>query len=221
MREVISIHVGAAGVQLGQACWELYCLEHGIGADGAFAAGAEPTDDHAFNTFFSETGAGKHVPRAFYLDLEPSAIDEVRTGSYRRLFHSEQLVSGKEDSGGTFARGHYTIGQPRTVTPQPSSAPRTMSACSLTRSFGLASDLAGSLIVVCSVACRMILGKEIVDLALDRIRKLADDCTGLQVRSNTHIDCPFERRVAASSGAPHADASPPVRLPAAVLCRAS
>lgn len=30
MRECISIHVGQAGVQIGNACWELYCLEHGI-----------------------------------------------------------------------------------------------------------------------------------------------------------------------------------------------
>lgn len=33
-REVISIHVGQAGVQIGNACWELYCLEHGIQPDG-------------------------------------------------------------------------------------------------------------------------------------------------------------------------------------------
>ena len=26
--------------------------------------------DDAFNTFFSETGAGKHVPRSIFLDLE-------------------------------------------------------------------------------------------------------------------------------------------------------
>ena len=30
MREVISIHMGQGGVQCGNACWELYCLEHGI-----------------------------------------------------------------------------------------------------------------------------------------------------------------------------------------------
>lgn len=33
-REVISIHIGQAGVQVGNACWELYCLEHGIQPDG-------------------------------------------------------------------------------------------------------------------------------------------------------------------------------------------
>merc|ERR1712167_408952 len=84
------------------------------------------------NTFFSETGAGKHVPRTIYLDLEPTVIDEVRTGTYRQLYHPEQLISGKEDAAHGYARGHYTV------------------------------------------------GKEIVDLALDRLRKLADQSTGLQ-----------------------------------------
>ena len=38
MREVISLHVGQAGVQMGNACWELYCIEHGIhpGKNGFF-----------------------------------------------------------------------------------------------------------------------------------------------------------------------------------------
>lgn len=59
-------------------------------------------------------------------------LDEVRTGTYRQLFHPEQLITGKEDAANNYARGHYTI------------------------------------------------GKEIVDLVLDRVRKLADQCTGLQ-----------------------------------------
>ncbi|VAI08270.1 unnamed protein product [Triticum turgidum subsp. durum] len=86
----------------------------------------------AFNTFFSETGSGKHVPRALFVDLEPTVIDEVRTGAYRQLFHPEQLISHNEDAANNFARGHYTV------------------------------------------------GREVVDLCLDRIRKLADNCTGLQ-----------------------------------------
>ena len=35
-------------------------------------------------------------------------MDEVRTGTYRQLFHPEQLISGKEDAANNFARGHYT-----------------------------------------------------------------------------------------------------------------
>jgi len=133
MREVISVHVGQAGVQMGNACWELYCLEHGIHPDGMM-----PSDDtigecdDSFNTFFSETSAGKHVPRAVFVDLEPTVLDEVRTGTYRQLFHPDQMVTGKEDAANNYARGHYTI------------------------------------------------GKEQIEITVDRIRRLADQAHGLQ-----------------------------------------
>ena len=61
--------------------------------------------------FFLETGTGKHVPRAVFVDLEPTVIDEVRNGPYRQLFHPEQLMSGKEDAANNYARGHYTVGK--------------------------------------------------------------------------------------------------------------
>ena len=89
-------------------------------------------ENDPFNTFFSETSSGKHVPRAVYVDLEPSVVDEVRMGTYRGMYHPEQLLAGKEDAANNYARGHYTV------------------------------------------------GKEILDLTLDRIRKLTDSCTGLQ-----------------------------------------
>jgi tubulin alpha len=58
--------------------------------------------------------------------------DEIRRGPYAKLFHPEQLISGKEDAANNYARGHYTI------------------------------------------------GKEIVDTVLEKLRKIADQCTGLQ-----------------------------------------
>jgi hypothetical protein len=60
--------------------------------------GSPSANDDGFSTFFSETGQGKHVPRSLYVDLEPGVIDEVRTGTYRSLFHPETLVTGKEDA---------------------------------------------------------------------------------------------------------------------------
>ena len=39
---------------------------------GDVAAG----EDAPFKTFFAETTAGKHVPRAVYVDLEPTVIGE-------------------------------------------------------------------------------------------------------------------------------------------------
>ncbi|XP_003387185.1 PREDICTED: tubulin alpha-1 chain-like [Amphimedon queenslandica] len=110
MREVISLHIGQAGVQIGNACWELYCIEHGIEPDGKKPDGSSSKED-SFSTFFNPTGAGKYVPRAVFVDLEPSVVDEVRTGKYRQLFHPEQLVTGKEDAANNFARGHFTVGR--------------------------------------------------------------------------------------------------------------
>ncbi|XP_078579658.1 uncharacterized protein LOC144863887 [Branchiostoma floridae x Branchiostoma japonicum] len=75
--------------------------------------------------------------KEIYNDLQAfvknGKIDEVRTGTYRQLFHPEQLITGKEDAANNYARGHYTID----------------------------------------------IGKEIVDLVLDRIH-LADQYTGQQ-----------------------------------------
>lgn len=140
MRECLSIHVGQAGLQIGDACWELFCLEHGIQPDGTALDSKKDQLENAkmapmaasFNTFFSETRDGKHVPRALFMDLEPTVIDGLRTGKYRSLFHPELLVSGKEDAANNYARGHYSV------------------------------------------------GSEIIDLVLERIRKLAEPCSGLQ-----------------------------------------
>ena len=35
--------------------------------------------------------------------------DEVRTGTYRQLFHPEQLITGREDAVNNYAGGHYNI----------------------------------------------------------------------------------------------------------------
>ena len=60
------------------------------------------------------------------------SIDEVRTGTYRQLFHPDQLINGKEDAANNYARGHYTI------------------------------------------------GKEQIEVTMDKIRKMSDQASGLQ-----------------------------------------
>lgn len=133
--------------------------EHGIQPDGQM-----PSDktigggDDSFNTFFSETGAGKHVPRAVFLDLEPTVIDEIRTGTYKQLFHPEQLISGKEDAANNYARGHYTIGT-------------FLVLCFLYCVW---------LLFYYYFFAQQTTGKEVIDLVLDRVRKCVDQCTGLQ-----------------------------------------
>jgi hypothetical protein len=91
MRECISIHIGQAGVQMGNACWELFCLEHGIQPNGLLPSNVNGNgySDNSFSTFFNETGAGKYVPRAIMIDLEPTVIgkfiiiNKKKRGKYR------------------------------------------------------------------------------------------------------------------------------------------
>lgn len=70
------MHVGQAGVQMGNSCWELYCLEHGIQPDGTMPSDKASSSD-CFNTFFNETGSGKMVPRAVMIDLEPTVVGQL------------------------------------------------------------------------------------------------------------------------------------------------
>merc|ERR1712176_44317 len=45
------------------------------------------------------------------VDLEPTVVDDVRTGLHAQMFHPEFLLNGKEDAANNFARGHYTVGK--------------------------------------------------------------------------------------------------------------
>lgn len=46
-----------------------------------------------------------------FFTISLSWSDEVRAGTFRQLFHPEQLITGKEDAANNYARGHYTIGK--------------------------------------------------------------------------------------------------------------
>jgi len=107
-REVISISVGQAGIQLGNAVWEQYSCEHGIQNDGTLS---DKGKDMYFTTFYEETSAAQFVPRQIAVDLEPTVVDDVRTGPRAQMFHPEFLLNGKEDAANNFARGHYTVGK--------------------------------------------------------------------------------------------------------------
>jgi len=108
-REVLSISVGQAGIQLGNAVWTQYSAEHKIKSDGRLED--EERKDMYFTTFYEETGTGQFVPRQITVDLEPTVVDDVRTGPFAQMFHPEFLLNGKEDAANNFARGHYTVGK--------------------------------------------------------------------------------------------------------------
>jgi tubulin alpha len=101
------LHIGQAGVQLGEAAWELFSLEHDINVDGTLKPDKKVDDN--MMTFFSDTKSGKVVPRALFVDLEQSVISKMMTGEYRSLYNPNFMIMGKEDAANNYARGHYTI----------------------------------------------------------------------------------------------------------------
>uniref|UniRef100_A0A182N590 Tubulin alpha chain n=1 Tax=Anopheles dirus TaxID=7168 RepID=A0A182N590_9DIPT len=111
-RETISFHIGQAGIQIGEAIWKQYGLEHGIGKDGQRIERSEDGRDTRFQqcpTFYSENGEGRYVPRAIFIDTEPMVIDQLQASEIGALFNPDYLVRGKEDAANNYARGYYTL----------------------------------------------------------------------------------------------------------------
>ena len=84
MREILSIHLGQSGMKMGNACWDLHCLEHGIQFDGTMPSDLTiGSGNDSFVTFLDKTGTNKHVSLAIFVNMETTFCDEVRTGTYR------------------------------------------------------------------------------------------------------------------------------------------
>ncbi|XP_065211763.1 tubulin alpha-4 chain-like [Planococcus citri] len=118
MNQILSLHIGQAGIQVGSACWELLTYEQGLRPDGGIAdtivdfnQQCPPEEDYSWSTFFEFNPSNKYTPRAILIDLEPTLIDEIRNNSLKELFRPDCMVTGKEDAASNFGRGMYTIGR--------------------------------------------------------------------------------------------------------------
>jgi len=108
MREVINIHIGQAGVQMGDSLWDMLGKEHGVNWDGTI--NNKSSWDIGDECFYSPV-EDRMIPRMIFIDLDPMVIDEISSGVRRRLYHPQSYVSGKEDAANNFARGYFTLGR--------------------------------------------------------------------------------------------------------------
>ncbi|CAL6074450.1 Alpha-tubulin [Hexamita inflata] len=90
MREVINIHIGQAGTNIGACSWQLFCIEHCIDITGQQYSKSQYCPESDFLSFFAESQGNKLVPRAVFVDTDPAAIDQIRASS---LFDPASLVS--------------------------------------------------------------------------------------------------------------------------------
>lgn len=103
MREIISIYVGQAGVQIGDCIYTLLAQESGLDANGV----AHDTDD-VNTSLFTETSKGTWTPRCIFIDSEPAVVDEVYVKSkIKNTYTREFFVSGQEDAFGCFAEAKF------------------------------------------------------------------------------------------------------------------
>jgi len=85
--EIITLHMGSSGCNLGVALWQQLCSEHLINSDGMCAK--EPTG--YFSTHFQETEKGRLVPRAILVDAQSSGLSEAFAS---KCFAPQDLIHG-------------------------------------------------------------------------------------------------------------------------------
>ena len=94
MRELVHLQVGQCGNQMGSKFWEAMGEEHGIDSAGAFCGDSDALLERV-NVYFTEARAGRFVPRAVLVDLDPTTLDSLRAGPGGSLFHPDNFVFGQ------------------------------------------------------------------------------------------------------------------------------
>jgi tubulin alpha len=79
MREIISLHIGQFGLQIGNLCWELFCLEHFIQKDATMDS-ACVIDKFSLGSFFTKNEPTRCKSRCLFIDMDPSSITTVKNG---------------------------------------------------------------------------------------------------------------------------------------------
>ncbi|KAG2198056.1 hypothetical protein INT46_003840 [Mucor plumbeus] len=95
--------------QIGQKFWESISQEHGIDSTGAYA-GDNDLQLERINVYYNEGSAGKYVPRAVLVDLEPATMDAIRGSTYGQLYRPDNFIFGQSGAGNSWAKGYYTEG---------------------------------------------------------------------------------------------------------------
>jgi tubulin beta len=107
MKEIVNIHVGQCGNQMGYDFWEGVCQEHAIQPD---LTCVDPDMAQYNNTYFEELDMGRWAPRAVLVDLEPGVHNSIANLPYGSLFNPDYIYNDQSSAGNVFASGFYSAG---------------------------------------------------------------------------------------------------------------
>jgi len=109
VREIITLQVGQCGNQVASKFWEFTSDEHAITPRGEYT-GNNAKQLERIEVFYNEATAGRYVPRAVLIDLEPGTMDSVRSGPFGELFRPDNFIFGQTGAGNNWAKGYLTEG---------------------------------------------------------------------------------------------------------------
>ena len=98
-REVLHLQIGSGSVEIGNHCWELYCLEHNLDINGCLQS--ESNSDIPPRCFFSEwnnDNKRNYRPHTLFIDHDSSAIDNIKTSNMKNLYNDNQFLVSTNSS---------------------------------------------------------------------------------------------------------------------------
>jgi len=107
MREIIHIHVGQCGVNIGNQFWDSITKEHTLDPE---TKQIKDLSKIPSSQLFYETPKNVYNPLALFTDLDPEPINCLRSGPLGKLFALQNLVYGTSGAGNNWSKGHYTEG---------------------------------------------------------------------------------------------------------------
>ncbi|CAF1173621.1 unnamed protein product [Adineta ricciae] len=99
IREVLQLQIGAESIEIGNYCWELYCLDHHLSFDGCSQGEIDPYIRP--RCFFSERyddGGRNYRPHTFFIDHNGTTTDKIKATKMRNLYHDNQFIVSEKSS---------------------------------------------------------------------------------------------------------------------------
>ncbi|CAK84284.1 unnamed protein product (macronuclear) [Paramecium tetraurelia] len=94
MSSAIHLHIGGAGVMIGDALWKLYQKEQ---------------EETNVKSYIYNENDNNH-PLSMFIDLDDRMVNEIKKDKSVN-YKSNSFVTGKEDSSNNYCRAHYSIGK--------------------------------------------------------------------------------------------------------------
>ena len=107
MREILSLHIGNAGIETGKSMWDLYCLEHHLDIHTGKVINPEVNFKDSMRSVFHEASENQFSPRNLFIDLEPDALYSIQRSPHKNLFAKDSFFMNKGDAGCYYERARY------------------------------------------------------------------------------------------------------------------